>query len=71
MASLVREGYQKLCGTAPNPQPTVFSVAELLAAGENGVVEFKSTLRTNLHTGQPDDKIQLFVLKTIAGFLNA
>ena len=34
-------------------------------------MEFKSTLRTNLHTGQPDDKIQLSALKTIAGFLNA
>jgi hypothetical protein len=71
MASLVREGYQKLCRTVPKSQPTVFSVAELLAAGENGIVEFKSTLRTNLHTGQPDDKIQLSALKTIAGFLNA
>jgi predicted HTH transcriptional regulator len=52
-------------------QPTVFSVAQLLAAGEGDVVEFKSTLRTNLHTGQPDERIQLSVLKTIAGFLNA
>jgi len=71
MASFVREGYQKLCGTPPTLQPAVFSVAELLAAGESGTVEFKSTLRTNLHTGQADDKIQLSVLKTIAGFLNA
>jgi predicted HTH transcriptional regulator len=43
----------------------------LLAAGENGGVEFKSTLRTNLHTGQPDEKMHLSALKTIAGFLNA
>ena len=34
-------------------------------------MEFKSTLRTNLHTGQRDEKVQLAVLKTIAGFLNA
>jgi hypothetical protein len=27
-------------------------IAELLAAGESGTVEFKSTFRTNLHTGQ-------------------
>jgi predicted HTH transcriptional regulator len=49
----------------------VISVAELLAAGESGGVEFKSTLRTNLHTHQPDEKIHLSALKTIAGFLNA
>ncbi|MES2846896.1 MAG: RNA-binding domain-containing protein [Pseudomonadota bacterium] len=29
------------------------------------------TLRTNLHTGQIDDKMHLTALKTIAGFLNA
>ncbi|CCE11423.1 conserved hypothetical protein [Bradyrhizobium sp. STM 3843] len=71
MASLVREGYQKLCGVTPTAQIAPLSIAELLAAGESSVVEFKSTLRTNLHTGQPDDKIQLSALKTIAGFLNA
>ena len=34
-------------------------------------MEFKSTLRLNLHTGQTDDRMQLAVLKTLAGFLNA
>jgi predicted HTH transcriptional regulator len=46
-------------------------VADLIAGGESDAVEFKSTLRTNLHTKQPDEKMQLAVLKTIAGFLNA
>lgn len=46
-------------------------VTELITAGEGDAIEFKSTLRTNLHTRQHDDKIQLAVLKTIAGFLNA
>lgn len=40
------------------------------AGGETGAVEFKSTLRMNLHTGQVDDKIQVSALKTVAGFLN-
>src|SRR3546814_6824758 len=44
---------------------------ELIAGGETGAVEFKSTLRINLHTGQPDEKMHLSALKTIAGFLNA
>jgi Schlafen, AlbA_2 len=71
MGRLVRDGYHKLCGDTPAPKATVLSVSELLAAGESGGVEFKSTLRTNLHTHQPDEKIHLSALKTIAGFLNA
>jgi hypothetical protein len=71
MGRLVRDGYQKLCGDKPAPSPVAISVADLLAAGESEGVEFKSTLRTNLHTGQPDEKIHLSALKTIAGFLNA
>jgi predicted HTH transcriptional regulator len=47
------------------------TIAELIARGETEGVEFKSTLRTNLHTSQLDDKIQMAVLKTIAAFLNA
>lgn len=34
------------------------------------MLEFKSTLRTNLHTGQKDPRIEMAVLKTIAAFLN-
>src|SRR5262249_1859087 len=69
MGRLVREGYEKLCGEMPLARPAAFSVTELLQTGESSGVEFKSTLRTNLHTGQPDEKIQLSALKTIAGFL--
>lgn len=38
--------------------------------GESAVVEFKATLRTNLHTHKPDKKMEHAVLKTLAGFLN-
>ena len=44
---------------------------ELIKKGENDKVEFKSTLRTNLYTGEPDKKIEHSVLKTIAAFLNS
>lgn len=60
---LTSKGEQGVASKAP-------SVSELLAGGESGAVEFKSTLRTNLHTGQPDEKIHLSALKTLAGFLN-
>ena len=33
-------------------------------------LEFKSTLRINLHTGRKDPKMELAILKTLAGFLN-
>jgi len=43
----------------------------LASRGESAVVEFKSTLRTNLHTGKADPKIEQSALKTIAAFLNS
>ena len=43
---------------------------DMIRDGESDVVEFKSTLRTNLHTNKPDKKIEYTVLKTLAGFLN-
>lgn len=39
-------------------------------AGESSKCEFKSTLRVNLHTNSPDEKIELSAMKTLAGFLN-
>ena len=45
-------------------------VVGLIKKGENEQIEFKSTLRINLHTGEPDKRIEHSVLKTIAAFLN-
>ncbi|MEN8240122.1 MAG: RNA-binding domain-containing protein [Actinomycetota bacterium] len=47
------------------------TITDLVADGESAIVEFKSTSRRNLHTGQRDDKIELVIAKTVAGFLNA
>ena len=47
------------------------TAAELVAAGESARVEFKSTARCNLHTGQRDDKIELVVSKTVAALANS
>lgn len=55
----------------PEPVPDPFDLTEAVASGESDSTEFKSTLRINLHTGQPDTRIELAVLKTLAGFLNA
>lgn len=71
MAQVVREAWKELTGDLKANVVAQPSIADLISAGENGGVEFKATLRANLHTGQPDEKMHLSVLKTIAGFLNA
>jgi hypothetical protein len=45
-------------------------IKSLIKAGESKVVEFKSTGRKNLATGQKDPAIEWAVIKTIAGFMN-
>lgn len=71
MANVVREAWEVLQGKSSGGEVEGATVAELVALGEGPGIEFKSTLRVNLHTGQPDDKMQLAALKTVAGFLNA
>jgi predicted HTH transcriptional regulator len=70
MAQTIRSAYERLAGSQKNAPLPNLTVAGLLAAGEGQAIEFKSTLRRNLHTSQHDPKIELAVLKTIAGFLN-
>ena len=47
------------------------NVDQIIADGEGDAIEFKSTLRMNLHTSQFDVKMEHSVLKTIAAFLNS
>ncbi len=44
---------------------------DLIKEGEGERLEFKSTVRTNLHTGEKDKKIEHSNLKTICAFLNS
>lgn len=48
----------------------VLSTQKLIELGESPNTEFKSTLRVNLHTSKPDNKMELSCLKTVAGFMN-
>ena len=71
MARVIEAAWNRLKGdNAPTQQVTI-SVSELINSGETDAVEFKSTMRVNRHTSQQDDRMQVSVLKTIAGFLNA
>lgn len=68
IAEVVRDGFVSL---QSNHQSTDLTPAELIESGEGQTVEFKSTARWNLHTAQPDPKLERVILKTVCGFLNA
>lgn len=46
-------------------------IENILQIGESDVIEFKSTLRWNLHIDKADKKIENACLKTVAAFLNS
>ena len=71
MSKIIEEGFHKLSGVATQAEePVEIDLPQIVTNGESGDVEFKSTLRTNLHTGSVDKRIEHSILKTIAGFLN-
>jgi len=72
IAQVVREGYLTLTAEHVDVvQDIPLSLKDIIQNGESSEVEFKSTLRVNLHTGNRDPRMELAVLKTIAGFLNS
>jgi uncharacterized membrane protein YeaQ/YmgE (transglycosylase-associated protein family) len=50
--------------------PATVSATDLIAQGETSSVEFKSTARWNVHTQARDDRVELAIARTVAGFLN-
>lgn len=46
------------------------SIRALIAAGEGRTIEFKSTMRMNLHTGKAGKEIEIAWLKAVSAFLN-
>lgn len=70
MARVIQRAWEELTESVKYQSPPSLTVDQIILGGETDLVEFKSTLRTNLHTGQTDDKMHLSVLKTVAGFLN-
>ena len=71
IARFIADAYETLLnGDGPGTEASL-DIEELIRGGEGLHVEFKSTLRVNLHTGEKDPKMELASLKTIAGFLNS
>lgn len=73
IARVIERAYTTLRDTSSSdsPEPEIIPLASIIGDGETTNVEFKSTLRRNLHTGEPDARMELAALKTVAGFLNA
>ncbi|VGO14682.1 hypothetical protein PDESU_03250 [Pontiella desulfatans] len=69
---IVRRGRRPFEGAASyfDTEHPEASVRSLIAGGENRAVEFKSTMRMNLHSKKPGKEIELAWLKGVAGFLN-
>ena len=71
IAQVIAEGYKTLTSLGETSlEERELDINQLILDGESEAVEFKSTLRINLHTGQKDPKMELAILKTLAGFLN-
>lgn len=71
MAKVIADAYELLAKDGPAKTVEVISIAEMVAQGEGTSTELKGTLRTNLHTGEKDPRMEMGVLKTIAAFLNS
>ncbi len=73
MAKVIADAYARLSGTAAGEpvESSTLPLGQVIGSGETNTVEFKSTLRTNLHTNQPDQRMEIGCLRTIAGFLNS
>ena len=55
--------------TVTDPQPP--AIAEQAGRGESDRLEFKSSARVNMATGQRDDRMEFVIAKTVAAFCNA
>lgn len=67
MAKVVRDAFIRI---SPNSDDGGGSTLDLIRGGETQTVEFKSTARTNLVTGQKDPKMQHAIAKAVCGFMN-
>ena len=61
MARVIRDAYLKLSGDLErdSEKGPVVSVDVLVDQGETSTIEFKATLRINLHTGEKDPRMEL------------
>ena len=72
MAGIIKEAYEVLLGNrSQTTDEEMLPVSLMVEDGESKTIEFKSTMRKNLHTGENDPRMEMGVLKTIVAFLNS
>lgn len=70
IAKVIADGFDRLTnGEMVEEEEDTYE--QRIDRGEGMQAEFKSTLRVNLHTGQPDPKMEHAILKTLAAFCNS
>ncbi len=69
IAGVVRQAFDQLWGTLKRVETP--SVEELVKSEESQQLEFKTTTRRNIRTGEIDPKRVHVVVKTVCGFLNS
>ena len=65
------ERHPKLFSAKNTLEKSTEEIMNLVKRGESSTLEFKSTLRTNLHTHEIDRRIEHSLLKTLVAFLNS
>lgn len=72
LSNVIKKAYEQvICGQSSISYDRGKLPEDSITDGESETVEFKSTIRVNLHTDEIDPRIQMSALKTIAGFLNS
>lgn len=69
IATVIREAFDELWGNRKTVAAP--SITDLIAAGEAQQLEFKTTARRNVRTGDVDPRMPHVVVKTVCGMLNA
>lgn len=69
IAHAYNEQMERLNQAASPPKQR--SSEELITAGESATLEFKSTLRWDMHTQQVNKNLEKVIAKTVAGFMNS
>ncbi len=63
--------HPKLFGQRNTLEDSSIEILNLISKGEGSKLEFKSTLRTNLHTKEIDARIEHTNMKTLVAFMNS
>ena len=68
IAGIIREGFEVLRAEGVSTvSADAITAADLAGDIESNVLEFKSTARYNLHTGEKDPRLEHVIVKTVAG----